>query len=299
MKSQFGDDKPSWTVRKITENTISSFQASGIDSPRLTAETLLAHVLNVNKLDLYLEPDRRLSKKEIFTYNQLAARRLEREPLAYIMGEKGFWSLSFAVNRDVLIPRPDTECLIETALEVIPDKDKGGDSCRIIDLGTGSGAIILSLAKERPGHVFFAMDTSFPAVCLAAQNAKQNQLEGKVAFFIGNWFDAIRKNQILFDVIVSNPPYIRTQEIKTLQPEICQFEPFLALDGDEDGLKSIRHIINEAVFHLIHGGALILEIGDDQKKDVADIIEKNGHYHHVSFHRDLAGGIRVVRMEKI
>ncbi|MBU0994768.1 MAG: peptide chain release factor N(5)-glutamine methyltransferase [Proteobacteria bacterium] len=299
MKNLFRDDNRSWTIRKIIESSVSCFEKNGIDSPRITAETLLVHVLNIRKLDLYLEQDRLLSETEISDYNRLVYRRLEREPLAYIVGEKGFWSLSFDVNRDVLIPRPDTECLVETALAVIPEKKKGDSACRILDLGTGSGAIILSLAKERPGHAFFAVDMSVGAVCLASKNARRNFLEGKVSFFAGYWLDAIKNDHFLFDVIVSNPPYIRTQDIKTLQPEIHQFEPFLALDGDEDGLKAIRHIVNDAVSYLISGGRLILEAGDDQKKDLVEIIEKNGKYRHISFHRDLTGKTRVVQMEKI
>lgn len=286
------------TIREFICEAALCFNEHGIDAPHITAEILLSHVLNMTQSQLYLADDRILSDTEAQSFDTLAARRLNREPLAYIIGEKGFWSLSFAVTPDVLIPRPDTECLVETALEVIPKRSEKSDPFRILDLGTGSGAIILSLAKERPGHLFFATDISVAALSLARENAMRNHLDRVVQFLSGFWLDAINP-KVLFDVIVSNPPYIRKGDIETLEPEITRFEPFLALDGDIDGLASLRHIIQKGGPCLKPGGSLILEMGDGQAKDVDEIIKKTGLYSQPSFHEDLAGKIRVARMETI
>ena len=299
MKNPCNVNENFGTIRKFIECTVSCFEHHQIDSPRLTAEMILAHALDMDKTSLYLYPERPISGHHIALCRDLVARRIAREPLAYILGEAGFWSLMLHVTSDVLIPRPDTECLVETALAHIPEKKSSNSPMRIIDLGTGSGAIILSLAKERPGHVFLAVDASMPALRLSVKNAIRNDLEPHVAFFRGNWLDSVsRTGAGVFDMIVSNPPYIPAGDIPDLEPEVRCFEPFEALNGGKDGLDDLRHIVTRAPLYLRRGGMLFLEIGFDQEEAVAEIIRKNGNYAHVVFHKDLAGHTRVVSMEK-
>lgn len=298
MKRPSRDGDSVFTIRNIIFDAVSLFTKKGIDSPQITAETLLAHVMHLTKSRLYLSFDQKVTPEERASFNRLVARRLDREPLAYIVGEKGFWTLSLAVTPDVLIPRPDTECLVETALASIPEKKPTIDPYRILDLGTGSGAIIISLAKERPGHQFFAVDISMKALMVARENVHRNLLERSVHFFCGSWLDAITPDA-RFDVIVSNPPYIRKGDMASLEPEIRQYEPVLALDGDRDGLSALRAIIEASEAHLKPGGLLMIEIGDGQEKELLTIIQNTDCYARPTFHRDLTGAIRVVRVNKI
>ena len=295
MKNPCNFNENFGTIREFIECAVFCFEHHHIDSPRLTAELILTHVLDMDKASLYLNSESVLSNHHITVCREMMARRAAREPLAYILGEVGFWSLMLYVTPDVLIPRPDTECLVETALAHIPEKKTSDRPMRIIDLGTGSGAIILSLAKERPGHVFLALDRSMPALRLSVKNAIRNHLDTHVQFFQGNWMDSVSG---IFDMIVSNPPYVRTGDIAGLEPEVRCFEPFQALNGGDDGLDAVRYIVNHAHLHLQNGGMLLLEIGFDQREAVAEIIQKDGNYSHVGFHKDLAGHTRVVSMEK-
>jgi len=292
---------PEWTILTLLNWTTSYFKSHDIDSPRATAEILLAHTLRLKRIDLYLRYDQPLFRTELSLYKALIKRRIKREPVAYIVGEKEFWSMRLAVTRDVLIPRPETECVIETALSVLPD-DSGHDSTighkRILELGTGSGAIILALTSERPDHCYFASDRSIKAIETAKQNAGRYELAGKIHFFSGDWFAPLTHKKHRFDLIVSNPPYIQTPVISRLQPEISQYEPIAALDGDEDGLGCLRHIICDAHIYMNPNGCLILEMDHDQKDDVRKIIEDCRRYDDIAFIKDYSGYYRVVRMRK-
>lgn len=288
-----------WTILNILKWTTSYFQTNDIDSPRAAAEILLAHALKLNRIELYMHYDQPLFEKELALFKALIKRRIAREPVAYIVGVKEFWSMDIAVTRDVLIPRPETEHLVEAALSLLPADsmpDSRNITKRILELGTGSGAIICALASQRPEHIFIASDRSIKAVELAAKNAKQHNLNKKIMFFSGDWFMPLKDDTHLFDMIISNPPYINTRLINKLQPEISMYEPVMALDGGKDGLCRLRHIICRAYTYLKPGGSLLLEIGHDQKEDVRQIINFCGHYEQVVFTKDYSGYHRVVQM---
>ncbi|MGB5159362.1 peptide chain release factor N(5)-glutamine methyltransferase [Desulfobacterium sp. N47] len=297
MQNRQNQIEPEWTIIKILQWTTSYFKTNGIDSPRSTAEILLAHTLGFKRIDLYLRHDQPLNVGERNLFKSLIRRRISKEPVAYIVGSKEFWSLELVVSKDVLIPRPETECLVEEALLVL-DKDKVSAPKRILELGTGSGAIILAMATQNPDQQYFASDISINALAVALNNARHLGLDEKIDLFCGSWVSPLKENNNLFDIIISNPPYIRRGDIKTLQPEINRFEPINALDGGEDGLACIKHIIKNAHKFLNKSGTLLLEIGYDQKKAVDEIIKETGRYAQASFRKDYSGFDRVVCAKK-
>jgi release factor glutamine methyltransferase len=301
MQNQPKSRDPEWTIIKLLEWTTSYFKSRDIDSPRSTAEILLAHVLKLKRIDLYLRYDQPLCINELSKFKVLIKRRIEREPVAYIVGVKEFWSMDFSVTKDVLIPRPETECLVEAALSLLPQDnafDSNPSPKSILELGTGSGAVILAIASMRPEHIYFASDRSVKAIRLARQNSTRHGLDAAVSFFCADWFTPLNRQIKRFDMIISNPPYIPTQVIGRLMPEIYKYEPIWALDGDRNGLFCLRHIINTAHEYLNPEGSLLLEIGHDQKNDVRSIIDQCGSYEHVVFTKDYSGYDRIVRMKK-
>ena len=295
MQNQSQSKFPEWTISKLLKWTTSYFQSHDIDSHRSTAEILLAHTLGFKRIDLYLRYDQPLTIDELSIFKTYITRRINREPVAYIVETKEFWSMDFAVAKDVLIPRPETECLVESALS-LPELGHGPK--RILELGTGSGAIILALASERPEYIYFASDRSVEAVKLALMNAKFHHLDVRVNFFIGDWLEPLKNTGQLFDMIISNPPYIRTSDIPNLQPEIYKHEPFTALDGGKDGLDSIKKIILQAHAFLVKKGILLLEIGHDQKDQIKEIIDDCGNYEDVVFKKDYSSYYRTVCIRK-
>ncbi len=299
MYNQPDSSTSEWTILKILEWTTSYFKSLSIESPRSSAEILLAHILEINRIDLYLQYDQPLNRNELKQFKVLIKRRAEREPVAYITGLKEFWSLEFAVTKDVLIPRPETECLVEASLLILSGASAGNSKpMHILDLGTGSGAIVLALAKEQPMHFYFASDCSINTIKVAKNNAKKNNLDEKVSFFTGDWLSPLNDKKICFDMIISNPPYIPTGDIAGLQPEICEYEPRAAIDGNKDGLSSLKHIICSAHNLLRQNGTLVLEIGHDQRDAVSRIIESCGQYENMSFSKDYSRYDRVVQMSK-
>jgi release factor glutamine methyltransferase len=285
-----------WNISGILHWASGYFQARGIESPRFTAEILLAHALGTDRVHLYMHHDQPLEKAELAHFKALIQRRLQREPVAYIVGRKGFWSLELDVTPSVLIPRPETERLVEAALRWLSDR-ASGPTVDVMDLGTGSGAIVLALATEASTHRFFASDLSAAAIDVARSNAAAAGVAGRVLFFVGDWLGAVREGPI-FDLIVSNPPYVAASEWAGLQPEIVRYEPRLALDGDEDGLQSYRTIVGEAHHHLKGGGVLMLEIGCDQQEAVRRIVEQSSAYEAYECLKDYSGRDRVVTMRK-
>ena len=237
------------------------------DSARLDAEVLLAHSLQKSRTWLVTWPDKELTEAEINPFNKLLQRRITGEPIAHITGMREFWSLPLAVTADTLIPRPDTELMIEKILHIYPaDTD-----ITLADLGTGSGAIALALASERPHWTITASDNSAAAVQIAQQNAQQLNL-GNVTFKLGNWFDPLGDE--LFDIIASNPPYIPQADPHLTQGD-ARFDPITALASGDDGLDDIRLITAQARKHLKPHGRLFIEHGYDQKAKMLDIFTKN------------------------
>ena len=284
------------TIIGILSRTESYFKQHSIDSPRLTAEILLAHCLDLRRLDLYLQYDRPLQENELSGYKILIRRRIQNEPVAYIIGEKGFFESDFAVARDVLIPRPETESLVEEALKLLNTDSASHRTGKVLELGTGSGAIIVSLAKAAPRHQYMANDISLPALEIAKKNACRI-VGDRICFFAGNWCSSL-KNNSGFDLIVSNPPYIPLADIRNLSPEIRGYEPTLALDGGDDGLLCFRAIFRDAHRHLVPGGILLLEMGFDQKESLEDLLKRHPEYESIEFIKDLSGHSRVAKIKK-
>ena len=285
-----------WTILKILSWTESYFNTHSIDSPRLAAEILLSFSLNIKRLDLYLEFDRPLHSDELKKFRSLIQRRIQGEPVAYITGSKGFWDSEFSVTPEVLIPRPDTETIVEAALDFLSSEKEKNKSKKILELGAGSGAIIISLARVFPKHHYFANDFSFKALKTAVKNCT-DILEKKINFFNGSWLSSV-KPEPLFDIIVSNPPYIPSSDIDSLQTEIKDYEPRLALDGGENGFDCIKEIIRFASFCLLPKGTLLLEIGFDQYPSIKEIAKQHDQYTNIHVKKDLAGNERVVILEK-
>ncbi len=296
MNIQATDRKNPWTILKLLDWATSYFKSHDIDSPKSTAEILLSHALQLQRIDLYLQYDRPLNRDELSVFKKLVQRRRNREPVAYIVGSKEFWSLPLVVTRDVLIPRPDTECLVETALDILA-RESAGSSLRILDLGTGSGAIILSIASQVQGPVYFASDISEKATALARANAVENRLP-HIHFFTGSWLAPLRASANPFDLIVSNPPYIPSAEIPNLQAEICRYEPLSALDAGAEGLVCLEHLVQNVWPYLKPGGHLIMEIGYNQKEAVTAMAGADGHYEAISVRKDYGGHDRVVSMKR-
>jgi len=286
-----------WTINKIIRWATSYLKSHDIDSPRTTGEILLAHALKLNRIDLYLNYDQPLNGDELQRFKALIKRRIRREPVAYILGAKEFWSLDLRVNRNVLIPRPETECLVEKAL-ILLSENAAAPPLRILDLGTGSGAIVMALASQQPQHVYFASDRFWPAVAVARANARRFEYGERIHFFVGDWLASLNDDKTGFDMIVSNPPYIPSNDIDGLQPEICRFEPRAALDGAVDGLACFRTIVGTAANHLKSEGVLIMEIGHDQRENVRRIAADSKRFEDFECAKDYSGHDRVVWMRK-
>ncbi|MBX7098515.1 MAG: peptide chain release factor N(5)-glutamine methyltransferase [Myxococcaceae bacterium] len=270
-----------WTVRKVLGWTAGHFEKSTVDSPRLTAEILLTHVLNTSRVKLYTDLDRPLQKTELAAYRALITKRLEGQPTAYLTGYREFYGRRFAVDARVLVPRPETELLVEAALKVLP-KDAPS---RALDLCTGSGCVALSLALERPKASVWAVDVSPGACAVAKANAEALGAGGRVTVLEGDLFAPVPEGA-RFDLVTANAPYVKTGELAGLQKEVRQ-EPTLALDGGPDGLDVIRRIADGALARLKPGGLLALEIGDDQGEAMVTLLTRAG-YRDVRVDVDLA-----------
>lgn len=274
----------SWTVLKLLRWTADYFAGRGIDSPRLDAELLLADTLGLDRVGLYLNFERPLSADELAAFRERVKRRAAREPLAYILGKTEFWSLPLKVSPDVLIPRPDTELLVEEALPRLIG------AVRVLDVGTGSGALAIALAHERPGCTVTAVDLSPAALAVAAENARSNGVAERVEFICA---DLAALPAGPFELVVANPPYIPGGELATLMPEVRDFEPHLALNGGGDGLDAYRALARQAGAVLAPGGWLLVEVGIGQAPAVRQLFIEAG-LSEVFVSQDLAGIERVV-----
>ncbi len=259
-----------WRILTILEWTAGYFKQANIESARLDAELLLAHVLGKDRTALYMNFDKPLLPFELEAYKRLIQRRAKREPVAYITGTKEFWSLDFKVNKNVLIPRPETELLVQTLIEL--RKRKAAHPLTILDVCTGSGNIAVSLAKELPDDRILAGDISSCALEVAKENAKLHGVDKGLSFYQGDLFAAFKGSNLAggVDFIVSNPPYIPTQELAGLAPEI-DFEPRLALDGGVSGVDILKRIMQDALKLLKPGGYLVMETGISQTKALNEL----------------------------
>jgi release factor glutamine methyltransferase len=286
------------TIRHAVLDGVRLLCGADIQSARLDAEVLLGHALNVGKAEIYLNADSALSIEDEGRFRELLMRRAKREPVAYLTGRKEFWSLDFDVTPDVLIPRPETELLVELVIQRATETSRKVP-LRILDIGTGSGAIAVSLAKELPEAQIWAVDLSAAALNIAGINSRQHGVASRIRFLLGDLFNPITEPAAIFDVIVANPPYIRSGELADLAPEIRDWEPMIALDGGADGLAAYRRIVDEAGNYLAPGGHILLEIGDDMGKAVADLFGHTGGYETPSIYRDYAGKDRIIAAAKI
>jgi release factor glutamine methyltransferase len=263
---------------QLMERGSSVLRAAGIDNPRREARLLLAYALEIGIPDLVRDPDRLADPA---AYETVLARRAAREPLAYILGEREFWSLNFAVSPATLIPRPESETLIEAALAQFADR---APPRRILDLGTGSGCLLLAALHEFPQAFGIGADRSFPAARLAATNAARVGLADRAAFLCADWSTPLRDR---FDLILCNPPYIPTSGLGGLMPEVARYEPVTALDGGPDGLVAYREIIVTLPCLLWRDGVAILELGVGQYAGVARLAADCGFV--ATTRPDLAG----------
>lgn len=266
---------------------------TGVESARLDTELLLGKVLETGREKLYLDFDRTLRPVEERRFRELLLRRGRREPLAYILGEKEFWSLDFIVTADVLVPRPETELLVETALRLLNHGPKEG-ATKVLDLGTGSGAVAVSLAKERGDWALWATDLSVRALEVARLNAWRHGVSPRIRFAAGDLFAAVEESKERFYLLVCNPPYVAQREMDDLSPEVRDWEPRLALCGGFDGLDFYRRIIREGPRYLAPEGFVALEIGAGMAEAVAGLFAAAGCYSSPDVYQDLAGRDRVI-----
>ncbi len=280
-----------WTIREVLEWATQDFAARGIESPRLDAELLVAKALNMDRVGLYLDLNRPLVDDERCAIRPLVARRREREPVAYILGHRDFYGRRFKVTPDVLIPRPDTETLVEHALKCIPE-DAG---CRVLDVGTGSGAIAVTIAAERPLARVTATDISDAALKVASQNAETLAVASRIRFERADLLCGDER----YDIIVSNPPYIAQAEIAGLQPEVREHEPLSALEAGEDGLDVVRALLAAGVTATDAGAQMLIEVGIGQAPSVVALASEHSEWESVAVHLDLNRIERVVHLRRI
>lgn len=266
--------------------------ANKASTPLLDAQVILCHILKVDRLYLIVNKERILTKEEAYEYNKMIEKRLCGLPVQYITGTQEFMGLDFLVEEVVLIPRPDTEILIEKVLDSINKEDEYS----IVDIGTGSGAITVSLAKYIENSYVYSIDISEKALDIAIKNAEKHGVSSKIRFLNGSLFDPLKDIGIegKIDILVSNPPYIPRGDIENLQIEVSKFEPRIALDGGEDGLDFYKVIIDKAPEYLRSGGLIALEVGHDQAKSVMELMKENNNYVDIEITKDLAGIERVV-----
>ena len=274
------------TAQSLTRAAVVQLKSAGVASAPLDARVMMRHVLGIKFEDMLIDPSRRLTTDEERRYHTLIERRRAREPLSHILGKREFWCLAFAVNRDVLDPRPDSETLIEAVLDHVRASDRPtGKDLSILDLGTGSGCLLLTLLHELPGARGLGVDISSAALAVAKTNMKRLGLTGRAQFLESDWLSGIDGK---FDIVVSNPPYIRSDDIERLAPEVRNHEPRLALDGGRDGFDAYRRIVPRLKSILLDDGFAALEIGQGQADEVSSQMAAAG-FNAIRINRDLAG----------
>jgi release factor glutamine methyltransferase len=281
---------PGVTIETARRALSGAFRAAQIDSAEPDARILIGHALSLDRAALAAQHGRILKSAEIHALTRLVQRRLAHEPVARILGNKEFWGLTFALSPATLVPRPDTETVVEAALAAISDRKR---ALRICDLGTGSGCLLLALLHECKSALGYGTDRSVSALTCARENAHRNGLESRSHFIACDFADALAGT---FDCVVSNPPYIPSGEIETLAPDVRDFDPHLALDGGPDGLSAYRRIAADVSRLLRPGAALVIELGAGQEEAVTAIMAANGLKADSAARRDLAGMPRALTL---
>jgi release factor glutamine methyltransferase len=281
------------TLRGSLIWAIAFLRAQGLPDPRLSAELLLASLLNLDRLGVFLAFDEVLPKNKWQAFEEKIRRRANHEPIAYLTGQKEFWSLDFEVGPSVLIPRPETEILVEESLKIL---NRPGRVKTVVELGTGSGAVAIALAasmnQQKPGLIL-ASDIDGPALGMAQKNAVRHGVESLISFIQGDWLEPFSERRRWIDLLVSNPPYISPTELPGLPATVLSYEPRKALDGGRDGLEAIRTIIRQAGKHLRNGGTLVLEMGENQAAQVVKTALEN-NFNPALIRQDYAGKNRVL-----
>jgi release factor glutamine methyltransferase len=279
-----------WTIRDVLDWAARDFSARGIDSPRLDAELLVASALGIDRIGLYLDLNRPLLEVERDAIRPLVARRREREPVAYILGRRDFYGRTFEVTPDVLIPRPDTETLIDHALDLIPPDSNS----RVLDVGTGSGIIAITLAAERATIEVTATDVSAAALAVAARNAEAHGVAERIHFELA---DLVPESEA-YDLVVSNPPYIPSSEIDALEDEVRVHEPRAALEAGQDGLDVVKRLLVAAGDATETGAHMLIELGAGQSPAVASLAEASPFWEMVTAYADLNRIERVAHLRR-
>jgi release factor glutamine methyltransferase len=298
-----------WTVGRLLAWTRDYLQRRAVESPRLCAELLLAHAIGCDRIHLYTRYDAVPDEQVLQRLRAAVREAANGRPVAYLTGTKEFFSLSFEVTPDVLIPRPETEILVERTIDLV--RRSGGRLRRILDLGTGSGCIAVSLARNLPEVELFASDISEPALAIARRNAERHGVVSRITFAQGDLFapwktltsaadQPVQGSAAtpVFDIIVCNPPYVATREGTPIDPSVRRYEPAIALFAGPDGLDLIRRIVAEAPAWLVWGGHLLLEIAFDQSAKVRALLEESGEFAEIAAYRDQAGHDRVIHARR-
>lgn len=287
-----------WTIKELLDITTTYLKQKKIDSPRLCAEILLSRQLKKTRVELYLNFDQPLRTEEITGFRNSVRRRIKREPLQYITGHQEFWSLDFAVSPAVLIPRPETEILVEQALSLwqsslLPDNT----SPKILDVGTGSGAIAIALAKEIESASIWASDISPDALAVAEQNAEYHNLRKNITFCQGDLLEPFSRSSAAFDIIACNPPYIASEQFESLAPEIRCYEPRAALDGREGGTCFIERLILDSGAYLKSGGWLLIEMDPHQTERALNLIDSVSCFGYKERIKDYRDSYRMIKAQ--
>lgn len=260
----------------------------GVENPGIESSLLLSNILGLNRSEIYIHPEREIDSEDVEMFKGILKRRKNREPIAYILGHCEFYSRGFVVSRGVLVPRPETELLVEEALRAA----SGLYSPRIIDVGTGSGCIAITICGEKRDSKVFATDISYDALRVARLNAKINGVERDIKFLCADFLGCFKRG--FFDIVVSNPPYISDSDLALIDPDVRDFEPNRAISGGKDGLYCVRSIVKGSLIVLKNGGWCILEIGHDQEGRVIEIFRQTG-FREISLTNDLSGVSRVIK----
>ncbi len=274
-----------WTEERLRE--------CRVEEPRREALFMLSHLMGVKPAELLRRFTHRVNGSKVDVLQEWIERRARHEPLQYILGETEFWGLSFMVDPSVLIPRPETEHLVEEAIRLLRTMQPGQELL-VCDLCTGCGCIAISIAKEVPSARLIATDISPQALHIAFKNAELNRVEDRIRFIEGDLFTPLSGYKEAFCLITSNPPYVRRDELNGLQPEVRLYEPHIALDGGSEGLSFISTIVEQAPYYLKQGGHLILEIGHGQKEKVLEMFERSDEFTDVRVRKDYSGTDRVI-----